>query len=199
LEERKSMKRIIAAICLGAAVIVASATAVYAHDGSLDETGGHIDNLNLSGLGAYHYHHGQEAHLHPNGVCPLTGEAEAATTAATTPTTPPTAATTATTPTAPATTPTTPATPPTTAAPPAPTATASPEAPTVYRINVAASSVYESASDQSKVLTLAPKDYAFTPTGVTRSYWQVTFTLEEDAKTLYVGYVRKSDCAVVTL
>ena len=41
-----------------------------AHSGRTDSQGGHHDNKNKSGLGSYHYHHGYEAHLHPNGVCP---------------------------------------------------------------------------------------------------------------------------------
>ncbi|MBS5151407.1 MAG: Ig-like domain-containing protein [Butyricicoccus pullicaecorum] len=41
-----------------------------AHGGRTDANGGHRDNQNVSGLGAYHYHHGYEAHLHPEGICP---------------------------------------------------------------------------------------------------------------------------------
>ena len=41
-----------------------------AHSGRTDSQGGHHDYKNKSGLGSYHYHHGYEAHLHPNGVCP---------------------------------------------------------------------------------------------------------------------------------
>ncbi|WP_243109974.1 YHYH domain-containing protein [Clostridium sp. E02] len=43
---------------------------VEAHSGRTDSQGGHHDYKNKSGLGSYHYHHGQKAHLHPNGVCP---------------------------------------------------------------------------------------------------------------------------------
>lgn len=39
---------------------------VYAHSGGTDWRGGHTD----SSTGEYHYHHGQPAHQHPNGVCP---------------------------------------------------------------------------------------------------------------------------------
>lgn len=42
----------------------------FAHSGRTDAQGGHHDYKNKSGLGSYHYHHGMEAHLHPNGVCP---------------------------------------------------------------------------------------------------------------------------------
>lgn len=42
----------------------------FAHGGRTDSSGGHKDNKNASGLGAYHYHHGYEAHLHDGNVCP---------------------------------------------------------------------------------------------------------------------------------
>ena len=45
----------------------------FAHSGRTDSQGGHRDNKNKSGLESYHYHHGMEAHLHPNGVCPYSG------------------------------------------------------------------------------------------------------------------------------
>lgn len=48
---------------------------VQAHSGRTDSQGGHHDYQNKSGLGSYHYHHGYEAHLHPNGVCPYSGNA----------------------------------------------------------------------------------------------------------------------------
>ena len=38
----------------------------YAHPGRTDSDGGHNDNIN----GGYHYHHGEPAHQHPDGVCP---------------------------------------------------------------------------------------------------------------------------------
>lgn len=38
----------------------------YAHPGKTDEFGGHFDGE----TGEYHYHHGYEAHQHPNGICP---------------------------------------------------------------------------------------------------------------------------------
>ena len=37
-----------------------------AHPGGLDDNGGHINHA----TGEYHYHHGYEAHQHPDGVCP---------------------------------------------------------------------------------------------------------------------------------
>ena len=39
---------------------------VEAHSGRTDGAGGHNDNIN----GGYHYHHGEPAHQHKNGVCP---------------------------------------------------------------------------------------------------------------------------------
>jgi hypothetical protein len=169
------MRQKLAAIVLSLAIILAGASTAYAHSGGTDASGGHADNQNVSGLGSYHYHHGEGPHLHPDGICPLVSAANAE---------PATAATVATIP---------------AATTPAVTAAVVSESPTVYKINVTQASVYETASDQSAVLTTAPKDYAFTPTGVTKSYWQFTFWLGEDEDTLYTGYVRKSDCAVVTL
>lgn len=46
----------------------------YAHSGRTDSRGGHKDNKNKSGLGSYHYHHGQGPHLHEGGVCPYDDE-----------------------------------------------------------------------------------------------------------------------------
>lgn len=45
-----------------------------AHPGRTDSSGGHHDYKNKSGLGSYHYHHGMGPHLHPDGVCPYSGE-----------------------------------------------------------------------------------------------------------------------------
>jgi len=42
----------------------------FAHSGRTDSSGGHKDNQNKSGLGYYHYHHGDGPHLHTGGVCP---------------------------------------------------------------------------------------------------------------------------------
>ncbi|MGG7176386.1 hypothetical protein ACQPU1_02255 [Clostridium paraputrificum] len=53
--------------------ILANPLSVAAHGGRTDTQGGHKDNKNASGLGSYHYHHGQPAHLHTNGVCPYNG------------------------------------------------------------------------------------------------------------------------------
>ena len=50
-------------------------TLAFAHGGRTDSDGGHHDYNNVSGLGSYHYHHGYEAHLHPNGICPYEAEA----------------------------------------------------------------------------------------------------------------------------
>ena len=43
----------------------------FAHPGKTDSNGGHKDSKNISGFGKYHYHHGNEAHLHNNGLCPF--------------------------------------------------------------------------------------------------------------------------------
>ena len=53
-----------------------AAITAEAHSGRTDARGGHRDNKNKSGLGSYHYHcGGHPAHLHPNGVCPYSGQA----------------------------------------------------------------------------------------------------------------------------
>ena len=39
---------------------------VFAHPGGTDSSGGHYDRSD----GSYHYHHGQPAHLHTDGICP---------------------------------------------------------------------------------------------------------------------------------
>ena len=54
-------------------------TLAFAHGGRTDSEGGHHDYNNVSGLGPYHYHHGEPAHLHPNGICPYDNSAPAAT------------------------------------------------------------------------------------------------------------------------
>ena len=43
---------------------------VSAHPGRTDSQGGHHNRSN----GSYHYHHGQPAHQHPNGICPYDNE-----------------------------------------------------------------------------------------------------------------------------
>ena len=65
------MKRI---LFLFLALSLSFSTLAFAHGGRTDEYGGHHDYNNVSGLGSYHYHHGYEAHLHPNGVCPYEAE-----------------------------------------------------------------------------------------------------------------------------
>lgn len=57
------MKRTLCFILL---LSVLSVITAYAHPGSLDDKGGHID----SSTGKYHYHHGYPAHQHTNGQCP---------------------------------------------------------------------------------------------------------------------------------
>lgn len=58
------MREILMIICI---LIFISPYKSYAHPGNTDEFGGHYD---LS-TGDYHYHHGFEAHYHPNGICPF--------------------------------------------------------------------------------------------------------------------------------
>lgn len=58
------MKRI---LFLFLALSLSFSTLAFAHGGRTDEYGGHHDYNNVSGLGSYHYHHGYEAHLHPDG------------------------------------------------------------------------------------------------------------------------------------
>lgn len=65
------MKRI---LFLFLALSLSFSTLAFGHGGRTDEYGGHHDYNNVSGLGSYHYHHGYEAHLHPNGVCPYEAE-----------------------------------------------------------------------------------------------------------------------------
>lgn len=65
----KKIKKI---ICISV-VLLSLSQISYAHSGRTDSNGGHKDNKNASGLGSYHYHHGFGPHLHPGGVCELTG------------------------------------------------------------------------------------------------------------------------------
>lgn len=52
--------------------IVSFCVSVSAHPGGVDQSGGHKDKKNVSGLGSYHYHcDGHPEHLHgPSGLCP---------------------------------------------------------------------------------------------------------------------------------
>lgn len=73
----KTLKRFVA-ILIASFVIAMAAPVSFnvfiltaeAHSGRTDSNGGHKDNKNVSGLGNYHYHHGYDAHLHPDGICP---------------------------------------------------------------------------------------------------------------------------------
>ncbi|MGL4992208.1 MAG: YHYH domain-containing protein [Sarcina sp.] len=67
---KKSKVRIIVATLL---IAISTNISAFAHSGRTDSNGGHKDNKNVSGLGNYHYHHGQGPHLHPGGVCELEG------------------------------------------------------------------------------------------------------------------------------
>lgn len=65
--------KIIKIIILAVIILLSTQTAIFAHSGRTDSSGGHKDNKNASGLGSYHYHcGGHPAHLHENGVCPYT-------------------------------------------------------------------------------------------------------------------------------
>lgn len=65
-----ALKRVLTGI-LTITVIIGCAMTALAHQGRTDSRGGHKDNKNVSGLGSYHYHCGDNpAHLHTNGVCP---------------------------------------------------------------------------------------------------------------------------------
>ena len=64
------MKRIsshVLFITVIAVLILVFSTAALAHPGGTDKYGGHTDHS----TGQYHYHHGHEAHQHPDGVCPF--------------------------------------------------------------------------------------------------------------------------------
>ena len=50
-----------------AVLLLALSSAALAHPGRTDAYGGHTDHS----TGQYHYHHGHEAHQHPDGVCPF--------------------------------------------------------------------------------------------------------------------------------
>ena len=71
------MKKIKMIVGLFSLIYVTTFTSmvVFAHSGDTDEYGGHNDYNNVSGLGAYHYHHGFSAHLHyEDGGCPFLEE-----------------------------------------------------------------------------------------------------------------------------
>ena len=69
---KKKNQKIISLFLVFVVCISMSALAL-GHSGRTDKYGGHHDNKNVSGLGSYHYHHGYGPHLHPNGVCPYSG------------------------------------------------------------------------------------------------------------------------------
>ncbi len=50
-----------------AVALLLFSTVAFAHPGGTDKYGGHTERA----TGLYHYHHGHEAHQHPNGVCPF--------------------------------------------------------------------------------------------------------------------------------
>lgn len=55
------MRKLLAILALLLLPVVA-----LAHSGRTDSSGGHYNRS----TGEYHYHHGEPAHQHPNGVCP---------------------------------------------------------------------------------------------------------------------------------
>lgn len=62
--KRQKLLKILSIISLCTTINVSM---VDAHSGRTDANGGHKDNKNQSGLGSYHYHHGNGPHLHTNG------------------------------------------------------------------------------------------------------------------------------------
>ena len=73
------MKKKIFSVVTICCLIIAMSMSLFAHSGRTDSNGGHKDNKNKSGLGAYHYHcGGYPAHLHSGGVCPYRGGASSA-------------------------------------------------------------------------------------------------------------------------
>ena len=56
------MKKVFLILAVGVLLI----NSAFAHSGRTDSNGGHTNHS----TGEYHYHHGQPAHQHPNGVCP---------------------------------------------------------------------------------------------------------------------------------
>lgn len=46
-------------------IIASVSMSFYLHKGGVDKRGGHIDTKDNT----YHYHHGCEAHQHPEGTC----------------------------------------------------------------------------------------------------------------------------------
>lgn len=74
MKKRFTSKRM-ATLGLAITLLLTPATTL-GHGGRTDSSGGHRDNKNKSGLGAYHYHcGGHPAHLHKNGVCPYSSKA----------------------------------------------------------------------------------------------------------------------------
>ena len=60
------MKRFTLALSL--LLILTFFATASAHSGGTDEYGGHVDES----TGIYHFHHGEPAHYHTNGICPYT-------------------------------------------------------------------------------------------------------------------------------
>lgn len=56
----------IVVIIISIIVLLSYSIITFAHSGKTDPFGGHYD----SSTGEYHYHHGYDAHQHPNGNCP---------------------------------------------------------------------------------------------------------------------------------
>ena len=63
---KRTSSRVLFITVIAVLILVLSTTAL-AHPGGTDKYGGHTE----SATGQYHYHHGHEAHQHPNGVCPF--------------------------------------------------------------------------------------------------------------------------------
>ena len=72
--EGGALKKIFILVCC-LLFVFATANICFAHPGGTDGKGGHY----VGNSGKYHYHHGESAHQHPNGVCPYEIEGELST------------------------------------------------------------------------------------------------------------------------
>lgn len=73
LSKKIAVSILSAALVFQPAILLQTSNTIIAeaHSGRTDGSGGHHDNKNVSGLGSYHYHCGENpAHLHEGGVCP---------------------------------------------------------------------------------------------------------------------------------
>lgn len=64
------MKRAIKKFIVIISIILGITCNCFAHSGRTDSAGGH----HVTSTGEYHYHHGEPAHQHINGICPYDNE-----------------------------------------------------------------------------------------------------------------------------